>query len=134
MLPNEDNWRDFDLRTETFSLPTRNSVHHYLAFTPRRVDSLIPAYDHYVEMFKGCDIFNKMMYGRTWPHKQGGFQHLGDEGKQDDFAFSSLLLNTIVAYREINKLSENDFDYKAYCLQLSDELYEYIVYRKLVHN
>ena len=85
--------------------------------------SNVPAYTAHGIMFNGCDIFNNALCGRMWPHKKGGGDVLGDAGKQDDFAFTSLLLNTWNATRTImNDTFDND-DFLSFCTTLSDDLY-----------
>lgn len=54
----------------------------------------IPAHTAHGVMFNGCDRFNASLHGRMWPRKKGGRDSLGDLGKEDDFIFSSALVNT----------------------------------------
>jgi hypothetical protein len=82
----------------------------------------IPLYDEYSICFSACDNFNKSLCGKMWPHKKGGKYCLGDQGKQDDFAFTCILFNAFFAYKEINK---RIIDFEAFCIELADALYEY---------
>ena len=76
-------------------------------------------------MFNGCDIYNKQIKGCMWPLKKGGRSMAGDKGKQDDFCFTSILMNTFVATREINKATDIPLDFRKLGLELSDKLFEY---------
>lgn len=80
----------------------------------------IPLYDEYGVCFSGCDNFNKRLSGCMWPHKKGGRDCLGDLGKEDDFAFTCILLNSLFAFNEINNTHT---EFETFCLRLADELY-----------
>lgn len=100
---------------------------NFLERKPNKAQSKhwIPLYDDYMHMFNGCDIYNKQIKGCMWPHKKGGRSQPGDKGKQDDFCFTSILMNTFVATREMNQDTANPLDFRNLGLKLSDELFEF---------
>lgn len=75
-------------------------------------------------MLNGCDMLNRALHDRCWPHKKGGRDMLGDRGMQDNFAFSSIIQNTIKVINSLNSDSYEAVDFKSFCLDLSDELYD----------
>ena len=86
----------------------------------------VPGYKAHGIMFNGCDLCNRNLSSRMWPDKKGGNSVLGDRGKQDDCASISLLLNTWTATNSITNNDINSNDFQDCCLQLSNELYEYV--------
>jgi hypothetical protein len=85
----------------------------------------IPLYDEYSICFSACDSFNKLLVDRMWPYKKGGKYQLGDTAKQDDFAFTCALLNTMISVNEINNIPELNVDFESFCCSLADDLYDY---------
>ena len=88
-------------------------------------EGLIPAYDLQKASFSNCDKFNRELHGRTWPFKHGGFKRLGDEGAEDDFAFTTLLLNAFNAYRDIGDKKDEYQNFTSFCNEVADSLYDY---------
>ncbi len=85
--------------------------------------TIIPVYDLYKITFKSCDVFNKALHDRTWPHKHGGKNIPGDIGQQHNFIFSSILQNVYNCFLDVNLVDANNYDFKQMCLELSDALY-----------
>ena len=85
----------------------------------------VPVYDHYKSMFNACDRYNRMLHDRKWPHKNGGRNIPGDEGHHHNFAMSCILQNTFNAYIEINSINPVEYEFKKYCVILSDKLFEH---------
>lgn len=94
----------------------------------------IPGYTAHGVMFNGCDRFNNSLCDRMWPHKKGGHSVLGDRGKQDDFAFTSILLNTWTATKSILNLYDSNDDFLSFCEKLSYDLYEYACTLQPIYN
>lgn len=44
--------------------------------------NIIPACDAYKVTLNVCDVFNKMLQDRVWPHKHDGKHRPGDDGHQ----------------------------------------------------
>jgi hypothetical protein len=85
----------------------------------------IPIFDLYKLTFSVCDRFNKNLCHRTWPHKKGGKSTPGAPGVQHDFMFSVLLQNVFNCYLSLNRQPPEDADFKAMCLELADNLFEF---------
>lgn len=85
----------------------------------------IPVYDSYNTWFKGCDTFNKRIKEFMWPHRSGGNDCFADPGHQDKFSFACILQNTFNAFRSVNKIPSENYNFKIYCLQLADDLFQY---------
>ena len=84
----------------------------------------VPGFDLFAEMFNVCDMFNRKLHDRTWPHKFGGKNVVGGPGKLDDFAFSAAISNAISVFKKFNNTNEiKNWDYQTCCIQLSNELY-----------
>lgn len=81
--------------------------------------------DFYALTFNTCDRVNTWIHGRFWNHKHGGHGVLGQAGRQDDFAFGVMLMNTFLVYREINGLSRTALQMKELGLQLAIELVDF---------
>ena len=58
-----------------------------------------PAIDAYKKKFGVCDLFNRQIKYRIWPHRHGGKGTKGERGQQDSFVLGCILLNTFNAYR-----------------------------------
>lgn len=98
-----------------------SNAYHRLA-TKSRTKS-VPVCSDYGKMFSACDVFNRQIKNRIWPHKHGGRRHLGDMGKFSSFAFGCVLQNTFNAYCDINSIGRNEFDYYSLCEELASQLY-----------
>ena len=83
----------------------------------------IPVYDDYAKMFSSCDQFNKDLHGRTWPYKHGGRDRKGDEGHQDNFAWSSILENIYHIYIYTNNINPQNLSFEDFFVSLADELF-----------
>ena len=66
----------------------------------------MPVCGNYGKMFDPCDKFNKQVHGRIWPHRHGGKGRLGERGKFRLFAFGTVLLNTLNAFRDSSGVGE----------------------------
>ena len=82
-----------------------------------------PAIDAYKKKFGVCDLFNRQIKYRIWPHRHGGKGTRGERGKQDSFAFGYIFLETFNAYRDINNIVNVEYDYDSFCARLADDLY-----------
>lgn len=83
----------------------------------------IPLFDIYKKTFNVCDQFNRKLHDRTWPHKKGGRNRLGEKGAQHDFIFTCILMNTFNAYWYGIGRGDNKPDFQTNCVMLSDELF-----------
>ena len=72
-----------------------------------------------------CDLFNRQIKHRLWPHKHSDKGTRSERGKQDSFAFGCIVLNTFNTYRDIIEIATIDYDYYSCCEQLADDLYTY---------
>jgi hypothetical protein len=88
-------------------------------------DTTIPAYDEYKSMFSVCDNFNRALHDRTFPHRKGHAKIPCDQGAVHDFAFSSILQNTINVFCDICKLNRTDVVYETFLCELADSLFAY---------
>ena len=77
-----------------------------------------PAIDAYKIKVGVCDLFNRQIRHRIWPHRHGGKGTRGKRGKKDSCALRCILLNTFSAYLV-------DYDYYSFCEQLADRLDTY---------
>ena len=83
----------------------------------------VPVCCDYGKMFSACDVFNRQIKNRIWPHRHGGRRHLGDMGKFSSFAFGCVLQNTFNAYCSINSIARNEFDFYGLCEELASQVY-----------
>ncbi|KAJ1428373.1 hypothetical protein B484DRAFT_431256 [Ochromonadaceae sp. CCMP2298] len=81
------------------------------------------AYDTYKAAFNLADVFNRALHDRKWPHKHGGHGVAGQGGHEDMFAFSSIIQNVFNCYNDIKKVPAAEYEFKAYCMELSDQLF-----------
>jgi hypothetical protein len=78
------------------------------------------SYDIYKIIFNLCDILNRKLNYRTWPHKHGGRNVMGEWKHKDNSVFSSILLNCFNSFMEIaGFLQCIVYDYKEMCCFLS---------------
>lgn len=82
-----------------------NVLQHEKDRASREGESIL--FDFYKETFSVCDKLNQEMHDKTWPHKHGGFSRLGDPGEQNEYAFTTMLLNTFNLFRSLFKLEES---------------------------
>lgn len=87
--------------------------------------SLIPVYDHYACIYNACDLFNRNLHDRHWPHRTGGKHCSGDRGLQNTMAMACILQNTFNCFQMVQHLESENFNFHDHCLQLSRDLYEY---------
>ena len=85
--------------------------------------NIIPIYDDYAKMFFVCDKFNNYLHGRTWPYKHGGRDRRGDEGHQDNFAWSSILENIYHIYIYTNNINPQSLSFQDFFVDLANELF-----------
>ena len=52
-------------------------------------DHVCPLYDHYCVGFNGCDLFNRVLHGKSWPYKLHG-----DIRNASDYLLTCVLVNT----------------------------------------
>lgn len=110
------------------SLGKQYTISNTLYQTPQNDHPLlIPVYDTYAVMMHSCDLYNRELNSRTWPHRHGGGEVMGEHGKLNDFAFSAILQNTYNAYINVNKISSSTLSYRTFCEELSQEIYGNIV-------
>ena len=86
---------------------------------------VVPVSADYKKYFNACDKFNKQIKHRIWPHKHGGRNSLGENGKHSSFVLGAIIQNTFNAHRSIRNVCQNDFEYYTYCNELADHLYMY---------
>ncbi len=91
----------------------------------RRSSLIVPIIDLYKVTFKACDVFNKSLHDRTWPHRHGGANIPGDRGLQHNFALSCILQNVYNCYCDVRNIDMTLFDFETFCVELSDALFEY---------
>jgi hypothetical protein len=82
------------------------------------------AYDIYKHCFNLCDIFNRQLHDRKWPFKRGGRNTMGEWGHQDNWAMSATLQNVFNCWCDLTDFTGVP-EFKALCLRLADELFEY---------
>ena len=81
----------------------------------------IPIYNDNNSLFGKCDRFSANLTERTWYHKHGGRNKLGDIGHQHNFAMSSILQNVFNAFKMCNDIPRNQLDFSTHCLLLANE-------------
>ena len=74
-------------------------------------------------MFNGCDVYNRSLHDRKWPHRCGGRKCSGQDGHGHKFAIACIVQNTFNAYHSINNLESRSF--KDNCIKLSNDLFKY---------
>ena len=91
-------------------------------------DMSVPLSDLYRGTFNTCDIFNKQIHGRSWPHKKGGYNRFGSRGVEYNFILTCILINCFNLYGELMGEGFVERDFKTNCLELADELFRYANY------
>ena len=71
------------------------------------------------------DHFNRAPHNRLFRHKPGGRNHFGENGHQHKFAMGIILQNTFNAYNDIKKISLNTYNFRDYCVELTNDLFAY---------
>ena len=87
--------------------------------------AVIPSYDIYAGVYNKCDIFNRKLHDKTYPHARGGKYTSGYDGCIHDFAMACTLHNTFSAYSEINNTDPSSASFQEKCIVLSDALYRH---------
>ena len=62
----------------------------------------IAIFDEYHVTFSGCDNFNKMIFGRCWPFRQGGNYRTGEVLNCWNYLFTSTLINVYSYHENLN--------------------------------
>ena len=104
---------------DTSRVSERNYSVCTIAASPQPRD-YVPVYDKYNSMFSGCDLFNKRMYGCTFPFPSR--TNLATDVNIWDYIFISLLINCWHISRAIILHRDNDAplpDFAAFCDQLA---------------
>lgn len=82
----------------------------------------IPIYDHYKVGFRGCDVFNQQMHGRTWPFRSTGYSKAGTGGESGniwDYLFTTLLLNAFNLWKDVDIENRGDVSFKDFTHELA---------------
>ncbi|KAJ1424671.1 hypothetical protein B484DRAFT_398213 [Ochromonadaceae sp. CCMP2298] len=69
-------------------------------------------YDTYKSTFALCDVYNRALHDRKWPHKSGGHGVAGEDCNMDNFAFASVLQNIFNAYDDIRCTPKGEFEFR----------------------
>lgn len=85
--------------------------------------NIVPIYDYYKHSFSMCDKFNKLLEHGCYPFRHTGSEISGDHLALFDFQLSSLLMNTLCAYRDTTP-GHGAYTYGSMCTDLSNQLYE----------
>lgn len=87
---------------------------------------IIPGYDLYGAIYASCDIFNRNLHDRSFPHRAGGGKDgYGDLSQYWNFIRSAILQNTFNIYHELRNLLDTSLSYRDLCRELSVHLYKY---------
>ena len=88
----------------------------------RSGDFIVPVYDHYDLMYRGCDQFHRLLSDTLFPHKAGGKNTPGEFGSIHRFLMAVALKNIFSAVRNIGGHSEEETDFPNCCRLLSNSL------------
>ena len=86
---------------------------------------LVPGYDEYKVCLSLCDQFNRKLHDKVWPFRRGGGKKFGDFGNIHDFNFGSVIQNVFSMFLAVNNIPSGMFEFREFCLDLSDEIYRY---------
>ncbi len=93
----------------------------------RSASKLVPVYDLYNLCFNACDIFNRKLHDKLWPHRYGGNCRFGESGHQHKFAFGVLLQNVFYLAEELGDPRIVNMNFEEKCYELAFDLYRYSV-------
>ena len=79
----------------------------------------------YKKNFSACDRMNSYISLYGFPFKRGGRDVPGTSGQEDQFLFSTLILNVYFAHLSVNNIKYSDLSVKAMCDELSEEVFAY---------
>lgn len=91
------------------------------------INAICPLVGLYNVTFNVCDEYNLALLDRSWPHRKGGHNRFGEKGMIHNFFLTCILMNTFNAFFQTQKINYSNFDFKAQCLKLSDELCTHVV-------
>jgi len=91
----------------------------------RSQKKVIPVYDHYKEMFNGCDMFNRALHDRLFPHTNGGNGVSGEKGHCHKFIMGALLQNVFNLWESSVGKDVETINFEAKCIMLSNALFNY---------
>ena len=86
----------------------------------RSSSNVIPVYDHYDAMYRGCDQFHKGFYNELFPYKPGGGHSLGESGCIHKFLMGVTIQNTFNGWKNVGPQSELKQTFHDQCVCLSD--------------
>ena len=84
-----------------------------------KTDHVCPLYDQYCAGFNGCDLFNRVMHGKSWPYKLQG-----DLRNALDYLLTSILINTYHLWIDARHPKDRRRDVKwcDFCTELAFEM------------
>jgi hypothetical protein len=94
--------------------------------TTRSTKGIVPAYDHYKQMFNSCDIFNRKLHDRKYPHRSGGRGKRGEAGHVHKFILSVMLQNIFNLHKSVSDCPLYNDSFKDNCLLLSDDIMAHV--------
>ena len=110
------NW-DIDVRIgKKFALS--NAFERSVA--TRSTKNVVPVYDHYDTMYRGCDQFHKGLFNKLFPHKPGGGHSPGEPGCIHKFVMGVTIQNTLNAWKNCGAGIPLKQDFHDQCALLSD--------------
>ena len=62
----------------------------------------IPGFYEYEKFFNGCDIYNRQMHDKSWPHKHVGGYYSSEYRAGSDYLFTCVLMNTFHCWKSVN--------------------------------
>ena len=85
----------------------------------RRNDYVIPMFDHYNIGFCVCDKYNRVLHGKTWPHRL-----IGDHRVFSNYMFTCILINTYHLWIDAGGRHEDrsKISWQEFCTDLAIEM------------
>jgi len=83
-----------------------------------------PGMTEYETSFSGCDIFNRRLKDKNWPHKHQSRTYEVQEMANSDYLFTVLLMNVQNLWIDKDKKNRKSVSFENFCTSLSLGLME----------
>jgi hypothetical protein len=84
-----------------------------------KVSGHVPGFDEYELSFNVCDLYNRMMHDKSWPHRYSGKGYSSEYQAGSDYLFTVAILNMWNYWRALDFASRSQLSYEEFRTQLA---------------
>ena len=82
----------------------------------------VPGFDEYELGFNTCDVFNRSLNDKSWPHRYSGRGVSSEIQSGSDFLFTAAFVNLWNLWRTLDFESRKDTKFEDFCVLLAKDI------------